>query len=374
MKKLFLLICTIGLQIGFSQSRDIEYIKKYALLAVQEMEKYKIPASITLAQGILETGGGQSRLAEQANNHFGIKCKKEWQGASITHDDDALGECFRKYSSVEESYDDHSKFLAERPYYRKLFSLSIDDYRGWAFGLKKAGYATNPRYAYILIDKIEKYKLYSFDKISSKGDAVYTTLVSLYGDVDKRTILGYNPPKKENTYAATIEKENSPTAPPKKATTAPDTRVVQQRKYVNNLENNPSLKQNSPNNHKSTTLPLNKDRIRIHPVGRKYIIVQRGETIKKIAEAYDIRECRLMRYNDLEDPRQLQANQYLFLERKRNKGSRNEYRVQQGDSMYSISQKMGIKLKCLYYRNRMEKGSEPNVGEILYLRGRKPRR
>ena len=143
---------------------DEQYIQKFALYAVEEMEKYKIPASITLAQGLLETGGGQSRLAQQGNNHFGIKCKEDWTGKTMKHTDDAPNECFRVYDDPRESYEDHSKFLAFRKYYVNLFKLDMYDYKAWAHGLKKAGYATNPRYAYILIDKIERNKLYEFDK------------------------------------------------------------------------------------------------------------------------------------------------------------------------------------------------------------------
>ena len=158
--------------------REIDYILKYAKLAVTEMHLYKIPASITLSQGMLETGGGQSRLAEKANNHFGIKCKAEWTGEKIYHDDDALGECFRKYTTVDESYRDHSKFLAERPYYKNLFTLDLFDYKAWAHGLKKSGYATNPNYAGILINKIEKYKLEHFDKLTP--DEVEQKLIELF--------------------------------------------------------------------------------------------------------------------------------------------------------------------------------------------------
>src|SRR5690606_19205054 len=158
------------------------------LLAVEEMELYKIPASITLSQGILETGGGQSRLAEIANNHFGIKCKKEWTGEVISHTDDAPNECFRKYGSVQESYRDHSKFLAERPYYKDLFKLNMRDYKAWAHGLKKAGYATNPKYAGILISRIEKYNLDQFDKISA--DQVQEKIRELYGPSDIIALYG----------------------------------------------------------------------------------------------------------------------------------------------------------------------------------------
>ena len=160
---------------------DEQYIQKFALYAVEEMEKYKIPASITLAQGLLETGGGQSRLAQQGNNHFGIKCKEDWTGKTMKHTDDAPNECFRVYDDPRESYEDHSKFLAYRKYYVNLFKLDMMDYKAWAHGLKKAGYATNPKYAYILIDKIEKNNLQEFDKTNSKE--VLYTILKMYPDL-----------------------------------------------------------------------------------------------------------------------------------------------------------------------------------------------
>ena len=141
-----------------------EYIKKYRDIAVEEMERYHIPASITLAQGLLESGAGQGTLARKSNNHFGIKCGGDWRGKSVKHDDDARDECFRVYKNAADSYRDHSKFLAGRPRYASLFKLDMTDYKGWAHGLKKAGYATNPRYAYQLIDIIERYDLYKYDK------------------------------------------------------------------------------------------------------------------------------------------------------------------------------------------------------------------
>lgn len=140
-----------------------KYIKTYSNLAVQHQKKYRIPASITLAQGLLESGAGQSDLARRSNNHFGIKCHSEWRGGRVYHDDDLRGECFRKYAHVEESYEDHSRFLAERPRYAPLFKLNIKDYRGWAKGLQKCGYATDRAYANKLIKVIEDYELYRYD-------------------------------------------------------------------------------------------------------------------------------------------------------------------------------------------------------------------
>ena len=140
------------------------YIKKYAPAATKNMRFYKIPASITLAQGILESGHGQSTLAKKANNHFGIKCHKGWKGKSISHDDDAKDECFRSYKNPLRSYKDHSLFLVERDRYSSLFKLNRKDYESWALGLKAAGYATDPKYAEKLISLIERFKLNRFDE------------------------------------------------------------------------------------------------------------------------------------------------------------------------------------------------------------------
>lgn len=139
------------------------YINRYKHIAISEMNKVGIPASITLAQGILESGSGSSRLAIEANNHFGIKCTPDWKGRSIKHDDDQKDDCFRVYQSAEESFRDHSEFL-KRKRYAPLFELNKNDYQSWAKGLKEAGYATNPRYADLLISLIERYNLNQFDR------------------------------------------------------------------------------------------------------------------------------------------------------------------------------------------------------------------
>lgn len=146
----------------------LAYIKKYAPIAVREMHLHKIPASITLAQGILESGRGRSELARKSNNHFGIKCHTGWKGKRVYHDDDAKGECFRKYDYPESSYHDHSEFLTKRRRYAFLFSYGTTNYKKWAKGLKKAGYATDNKYPVKLIRLIEDYKLYEFDKVKKK--------------------------------------------------------------------------------------------------------------------------------------------------------------------------------------------------------------
>lgn len=164
-------ILFIGLAVcplmGEGLSRQyLDYIERYKDMAIDQMLRYKIPASITLAQGLLESGAGTSVLARKANNHFGIKCGGVWKGPYILQDDDARNEKFRKYRSVEESYEDHSRFLKQARY-ASLFKLSMKDYKGWARGLKRCGYATNPRYASLLIDLIERYDLDKFDKYKS---------------------------------------------------------------------------------------------------------------------------------------------------------------------------------------------------------------
>lgn len=141
----------------------LAYIDRYSAIAMREMRKYKIPASITLAQGILESRSGQSELTRKSNNHFGIKCHKGWNGEKTYHDDDEKGECFRMYKHAEESFKDHSLFLAERTRYQDLFRLKITDYKGWAKGLRKAGYATDRAYPQKLINIIESYQLYQYD-------------------------------------------------------------------------------------------------------------------------------------------------------------------------------------------------------------------
>ena len=157
-----LLIALQSLPAQVRQTRE-EYIDRYKSIAVAHMERYGIPASITMAQGILESDCGNSWLSLQSNNHFGIKCKNNWIGDTVRYDDDALQECFRRYGSIEDSYRDHSEFLKNSPRYEKLFRLDPKDYKGWAYGLKECGYATAPHYAASLIKCIEDYELYLLD-------------------------------------------------------------------------------------------------------------------------------------------------------------------------------------------------------------------
>jgi len=173
MKKYLLIVFLFSSFLAVAQNKTEAYIEKYSQMAVDEMNMYNIPASITLAQGILESGNGESRLAVDGKNHFGIKCHSNWNGKTIIEDDDEKGECFRKYNRVSDSYRDHSLFLNERGRYAFLFEYNKTDYKKWAKGLKKAGYATNNKYPTLLIDLIEKYDLSRFDKGTKSKQNLY---------------------------------------------------------------------------------------------------------------------------------------------------------------------------------------------------------
>ena len=289
--KLFLIfiICCLTLQAQTRNKQYEAYIKKYRELAVEEMKKYHIPASITLAQGLLESGAGQSALARKSNNHFGIKCGSDWYGKTVSHDDDARGECFRAYKHPKDSYEDHSKFLAGRPRYASLFKLNITDYKGWARGLKKAGYATNPRYADQLIGIIELYELYKYD---------------------------------DKNYLKWIKKNPNP----------------HQTYIANDL---------------------------------LYIVVRAGDSWKSISQEFDISQKKLRKYNDLYKGYALQVGDILYLEKKNKKADKEHivHVLRAGESMYSISQKYGIRLKNLYKLNKMDEDDPaPKIGTILRLR------
>ncbi len=352
-KVIFFLLIAVSGNLAIAQEqikKDEQYIQTYAKVAVEEMELYKIPASITLAQGILETGNGQSDLAQYGNNHFGIKCKGEWTGDRMYHDDDAKGECFRKYPSARDSYRDHSLFLAERPYYKNLFLLDPQDYKGWAYGLKKAGYATNPSYAYTLIRLIEKYQLNQFDAVSSKE--VNAKLAELFPN-------SFNPDlvdDKNATDLTGIKKEG------KEADT--EVLVVYQGK-----ENNSSKKtlQTPVNNFEFPSL-----RVKFHPNGNlRYIEVKEGDRLEDIAKAYSVPVDKLKEYNDLAFQGELAVNQKVFLDPKNKIGLEKEYVTKEGDKMYDIAQNSGVSLLELYKRNLMHPGQEPKTGDKILLKGKK---
>jgi len=280
-------------------SRFLSYIAQYKDLAIQEMLRYKIPASITLAQGLLESGAGSSELCLKGNNHFGIKCHG-WRGRSVYHDDDETGECFRAYDTAFDSYEDHSKFLSQSQRYSRLFQLSQTDYRGWARGLKECGYATNPQYANNLIRIIELYQLYEYD------------------------------------YAKTYDKF-----------------VVRH----------------------STTEKVTPSPRGLHPIRiynkNYYIIARRGDTYKSIGQEIGISYKKIASYNERDKDDALQEGEIVWLKKKQKRAERQFKKylhiVRPGESMYSIAQKYGIRLKNLYKMNHLPPSYNIRVGDALRL-------
>ncbi len=302
-------------------SRD-DYILKYRDVAIKEMKLYGIPASITLAQGILESGHGNSELTQKANNHFGIKCHAGWKGGRYHMDDDAKDECFRVYDDASESFRDHSIFLKTRLRYQFLFDLELTDYKGWARGLKKAGYATNPRYPQLLIKLIEEHQLYQYDDpnivISEQTLAENTKSKAKSNTSDKQ----YVP---ENTKAYEL------------FGTGGNGREI----YQNN--------------------------------GVKFVFARKNDNFLKIATEFNLYVYQIYKNNELDKKDQLKVGQIVYLERKKRKAAVDFHTVQAGESMHMISQKYGIRLKQLYKKNRMEEGTEPVPGEQLFLRKKRPR-
>ena len=342
MKKYFLWLLVLGATKFKAQTwtTDEQYIENFALYAVEEMEKYKIPASITLAQGLLETGGGQSRLAKEGNNHFGIKCKENWFGKTMKHTDDAPNECFRVYDSPRQSYEDHSKFLVFRPYYKNLFTFDIKDYKAWAYGLKKAGYATNKKYAEILISKIEKYKLYEFDNITASAKDVYATIKKIFHHYDIANL-------KESTNPSTLNKGE----------------VAD--KNTNDRDGIKVVYNSSPK--EDVTKLLSNILIKTHPNRQlRYIIIPVSTNIDFIAKKFDISKEKLLKYNDLSQGN-LSANDIIFLDKKASRALVKTYVVQEGDTMHSISQKFAIQMNRLFKKNDMKDGETPRVGQIIQL-------
>jgi len=351
MKRLFIFVSLLVLSKFSAQSwaTEDQYIQKFAKYAVEEMEKYKIPASITLAQGLLETGGGQSRLALEGKNHFGIKCKEDWTGKTMKHTDDAPNECFRVYEDPRQSYEDHSVFLATRKYYTGLFNLDMKDYKAWAHGLKKAGYATNPRYASILIGKIERYKLYEFDNTSSK-EVLYAVLKMYPNLKDDRSFMAQMEPEKLPKKA----KDPVTVEVPYKQTS-----YAQQQKRVERIKTKAEI--------------LSSILIKSHPNdGLKYIVVPEDTNVQFIANKFKVSESRLMKWNELENTF-LKKNDIVFLESKNSEGNTATYKAEYGEDMHDIAQKFGIKLHKLYSKNRMNEGQKPLAGQLIYLIDKKPR-
>ncbi len=302
MKKLFIGVMALCMtMLSYAQTDPKEdYINKYAHIAVAEMKRSGVPASITLAQGLLESGAGQSTLARKANNHFGIKCHKNWTGKTIYHDDDAKGECFRAYDKAEDSFRDHSDFLRYRDRYKFLFDYDPKDYKSWCYGLKKAGYATDPKYATKLIDIVEKYKLYKYDDV--RVDVVSPDMLErpVVVPISKVSDIKY---KEEFTFE------------------------VQRTIYKNN--------------------------------GVDFVYARASDTYESIAAMYKLFLKEILSFNDLTENQSLLPGQVVYIEPKKNRTAKglDMYIVaEDGEDLWAICQRFGVKMSKVMKRNSLESG------------------
>lgn len=331
-----------------------QYIDTFKNIAMREMLEYKIPASITLAQGLLESGSGNSRLAKQGNNHFGIKCKKDWTGCTILEDDDALQECFRCYAKAEDSYKDHSRFLKDNKRYAALFLLDISDYKSWAKGLLSAGYATNQKYADLLISTIERNKLMQYDSMVLSGYNPYNTQIP--ANID----LVYN------KVPSTVVQQNE---------------TIDKIANVNNKTINKIIKYNDLNFH--TNIEPG-DVLYLKPKKRKASVsnheVKEGETMWEISQKYAIRISSLYKKNLMDIGTEPQIGVILNLQTKassrpdtvvKNIDQANSEKfiihyVSMGETLYSISQKYNVSLEDIKTANGL-KNDQISLGMELKI-------
>ena len=295
-----------------------EYIQTYKDIAMREMRNHKIPASITLAQGILESGAGNSTLAREAKNHFGIKCHKGWTGKTYHMDDDEKDECFRKYKNAEESFRDHSEFLCGRSRYAALFDLEITDYKGWARGLKAAGYATNPKYAQLLIDRIELYDLTKYDKIAL-GQMTDDNQLPEIEPEDELLELAFSP---DNRSAYELVDMTA------------DKRFI----YENN--------------------------------GVHFVYAKEGETPEQLAKDFNIKYKRFCEYNLLRRPNEMvfHSGDVVYLARLKNKNWKaKKYTVAEGETLRDVALRFAVKPEKIMKKNGLQ-SARLQAGQVLWLR------
>ena len=294
---MILSFANLSAQTRWSQNYQ-DYVDRYKDLAIEQMLRHNIPASITLAQGLLESAAGRSELAVKVNNHFGIKCH-DWTGRTIHHDDDLSQECFRAYDTVLQSYEDHSIFLRGKQRYASLFSLSRKDYKGWARGLKAAGYATNPNYANSLISIIETYNLAQYDNADHYDKFI----------LQHQSGTDFVPAAGDNGHIIKCCNKNY------------------------------------------------------------YVIARQGDTFRSIGKEFDISYKKLANYNERDKNDILSTGDVVYLKKKRTKADKTFKKVPQivkpGESMYTIAQRYGIRLKSLYKKNKLSPDYEISPGDVL---------
>jgi LysM repeat protein len=331
-KKLLLSILSIFTAVILTAQDETvirDYISKYKEMAIAEMQRTGVPASIKLAQGIHETSAGTSVLVLKSNNHFGLKCKTEWKGMSVKHTDDAPNECFRKYEKSEESYKDQSDYLKNQPRYASLFNLDPTDYKGWAYGLKKAGYATNPKYAPVLIKLIEDYNLQDY------------TMIAL-GKLKESDIAKFEvKEEKKDAIVQTTFIQSGPAQTEKKE------------------EIIPSVVQEAPKpQYPSSEFKINETKV---------IFITRGTSYLSIAQQYKIPLARIFEFNDMKQTEAAEKDQLVYLMRKRKTGANEFHIVQPGETLHDIAQTESIRIESLLEYNDLSLTDKPALGEKLNL-------
>lgn len=329
----------------------LEYIQTYAPIAIREMNRTGFPASIKIAQGIHESGAGKSQLVKKSNNHFGLKCKSNWTGGKVYHDDDERGECFRQYLQAEDSYADHSDYLKSQERYAALFELDPNDYEGWSWGLKKAGYATSPVYAQTLIKYIENYQLNLLNDFATVDEEDEIDLSSYFATLNEqrpdisanKTNISSGPSiDEEKILTKEVEKKNLHLSD-------------EERKSGTHLKSSKSSK-----NKENTVFKIN---------GLKVMEVEKGTSLLALARQNKLQLSSLLAFNDLpSNTTNLKENQLIFLQAKKKTGKNNFHKVKRGETLYEISQLEGIKLSSLKQLNKLKKGMEPKVGQQLNLK------
>ena len=344
---------------SFSQqdSEIINYINTYKDAAISEMKRTGVPASIKLAQGIHETSAGTSILVLKSNNHFGIKCKSDWKGMKVSHTDDAPNECFRKYNDPLDSYKDHSDFLRNSSRCASLFSLDPTDYAGWAYGLKKAGYATNSKYPQIIIKLVEDYHLQDYSLIAlGKLNATEEILVKEETKkpeliVADKTVVNINTEKP-------VVKEPEPEKIIEAAKPSKKTEPVQQAPVV--VE---KIKVEEMPVYPEGEFKINETRV---------IYAKKGTPFLSIAGKYSLPLARLFEFNDMKQEEVVGKDQLIYIMRKRKTGNNEQHIVKEGETLKDIAQAEALRLESLYEYNFISPGMTPVPGTVLYLRAKAP--
>ena len=325
-----------------------KYIEKYAPLAVSEMYRSGVPASITLAQGLLESGNGQSELARMSNNHFGIKCHNNWKGGKVYYDDDAKGECFRKYSHPSESYRDHSDFLRYRDRYKFLFDYRVTDYKSWAYGLKKAGYATDPKYPKKLINLIEEYNLQQYDRKPASFGRSYNKKENK-NEIHKKEVAKLE--SKSNSKPLHVkQKEEKQQKLPLSPT------IVEQVKELDAEQLEEFHFSLTRKVYTQNSVP--------------FVYAEEGDTYASIAASYHLFTREVLRFNDLKEISDLKPGTVVYLKPKKKsaKEGADKYVFEQGENVREVAQRFGVRLASVLRLNGFDENYIPREGDIIRLR------